>query len=83
MKLPLPPEIAAAMEKLKSLPPLGDPGKLYPVSLTEPEVNSIYAAVGFMREACKGLAFLKPFWEHYGPTLELLSARLTVFDDEP
>lgn len=77
----IPPEVREALKALEALPALGDPGKLYPVSLTEPEINAIGAAVGFMREACKGFPILKPFWQHYGDTLETLSERLALIED--
>lgn len=67
------------------LPPVGDPAKRYPVELTEPEINTIYALFSFVKAACSlpHLEYLQRFWEHYGPTAEALSGRLTVFDDDP
>ncbi len=63
-----------------ALPALGETGKRYSVELTEPEINSIHAAVAFVASACKQ-AGLTNYWAHYGPTLEMLSERLAVFDD--
>ena len=61
-------------------PTLGDVNKTYVVRLTEPEINAIHAAHGFIKAA--GVApVLKRFAEHYGPTLEHLSKKLGVFDD--
>ena len=61
-------------------PTLGDSQKRYKVELTEPEINAIHGAFGFMRGACQWVGF-KRFWEHYGPTLQALSDRLGEFDD--
>jgi hypothetical protein len=61
-----------------AFPTLGDSAKKYAVMLTEPEINTIHAACGFMRSATAGF---KRYWEHYGPTFEELSKRLSVFDD--
>jgi hypothetical protein len=73
-----------AMNRM-ALPPIGDDAKTYPVVLTEPEINTIHAACGFIRAACAA-SFgapkkLSKFWKHYGPTLEALSERLKEFDD--
>jgi hypothetical protein len=65
----------------ESYPPIGDDRKRYPVTLTEPEINAIHAAYGFMKAACKAARFQR-FWDNYGPTLEALSERLIEFDDE-
>ncbi len=64
------------------LPELGDETKLYPVQLTEPEINAIHAAVAFVDAACKGWKIGEQFWTHYGPTLSTLSDQLAIFDDE-
>lgn len=86
--LPGPSAIAAraALEHLNKLPmpPLGDRANLYAVKLTEPEINSIYAAVAFVRseaetlEQLAGGAAKMGFWAHYGPTLNGLSDRLSA-----
>lgn len=62
------------------MPSLGDASKVYQITLTEPEINAIHAALGFIRSACAA-AGLKRFWGHYGGTIEELSERLRVFDD--
>jgi hypothetical protein len=62
------------------LPSLGSSAKTYPVTLTEPEINTIHACFGFMRSCCAAAGF-KNYWDHYGPTLEALSKRLQQFDD--
>lgn len=61
-------------------PSIGDPAKRYAVELTEPEINAIHAAFGFIKGASEWDG-LKRYWEHYGPTLEALSDRLGEFDD--
>lgn len=63
------------------LPPIGDPNKTYPIVLTEPEINAIHSAMGFVRSACATAPFPN-YWKHYGPTLENLSNRLAEFDDK-
>jgi hypothetical protein len=68
-----------AMNRM-ALPPIGDDTKTYPVVLTEPEINTIHAACGFIRAACAASGMSK-FWKHYGPMLEALSERLAEFDD--
>jgi hypothetical protein len=65
---------------LSKVAPLGDPRKTYNVTLTEPEINAIHAAFGFMQSASAYAGFSK-FCNHYGPTMEALSKRLIVFDD--
>jgi hypothetical protein len=64
-------------------PTLGDPSRTWDVALTEPEINAIHSAMGFIRSACKDWPSLigKYYWNHYGPTLQALSDRLTVYDD--
>jgi hypothetical protein len=65
-------------------PSLGNSAKLYTVTLTEPEINCIYALTAFVAGACmnapEGLG-LRRYWEHYGPTAQGLSDKLTRFDD--
>jgi hypothetical protein len=60
--------------------PLGDANKLYSVILSEPEINAIHAAFGFMQGAA-GVPLFAAFCAHYGPTMKRLSERLLVFDD--
>ncbi len=71
-----------AIEALDSgvFPTLGDARKRYTVELTEPEINAIHAAFGFMKEGCRFSQFHR-FWAHYGPTMTHLSERLQEFDD--
>lgn len=68
--------------KLKplELAPLGDEKKTYDVVLTEPEINAIHAAFGFMQGAALSPIFAQ-FCNHYGPVMKSLSERLQVFDD--
>jgi hypothetical protein len=61
-------------------PSLGDSRKRYAVTLTEPEINAIHAASGFIKSA-GAASEVGPFTAHYGPTLERLSERLGAFDD--
>jgi hypothetical protein len=65
------------------MPELGDSAKLYPYQLTEPQINSIHAAVAFIEHFCKAShwPFALRFWAHYGPTLKALSESLAKFDD--
>lgn len=86
-----------ALEAINSLSllPLGDPNKMYSVQLTEPEINSIYAATAFVESECSHLVrlaggppLIAVWWNHYGPTLDSLSKRLSpavsataAFDD--
>lgn len=73
------------LETINSLPmpELGDAAKLYLVRLSEPEINSIYAAVAFVRSELAELVkaaggdLPSAFWSHYGPTLQELSDRLS------
>ena len=69
------------LPNLPQLPPLGEATKVYPVRLTEPEINAIHACAAFIESACADLVYLKPYWNHYGPTLKGLSERLAEFDD--
>jgi hypothetical protein len=76
-------------------PPLGSVEKVYAVELTEPEINAVYAIVGFYRgqviaqQAMAGRsglvdaagALIRAWWGHYGPTLEGLDQKLKQFDD--
>jgi hypothetical protein len=72
------------MNELK-FPPLGTESKTFPATLTEPQINAIHAAVGFLRaemaELEKASGMEVSWWQHYGPTLERLSEDLGVFDD--
>jgi hypothetical protein len=61
-------------------PSLGDASKRYKVELSEPEINAVHAAFGFVQGASKWAGFTA-WWEHYGPTLEALSTRLGNWDD--
>ncbi len=63
-------------------PTLGDPAKLYPVELTEPEINAIHAGMGFIRAVCADWPdeLAARYWKHYGPTLQGLSDRLAHLD---
>jgi hypothetical protein len=72
------------------LPSIGDSRKVYPIMLTEPEINSIHAVFGYVDSQIRTLRGLPPneftrytedWWNHYGPTLIGLSARLREFDD--
>lgn len=65
-------------------PTLGDPTKRYPVELTEPEINAIHAGIAFVKGACANWPdeLAAKYWKHYGPTLEALSDRLAIFDDD-
>lgn len=63
-------------------PTLGDPEKRYLAELTEPEINVIHATKGFVKAACGNLPLGARYWAHYGATLEELSQRLSVFDDD-
>jgi len=65
------------------LPTLGDPAKKFDVILTEPEINAIHGAFGFIKGACRDtpIPISVAFWDHYGPVLEALSNRLAIFDD--
>lgn len=70
------------------LPGLGDDAKTYSTTLTEPEINAIYAVVAFAQASCGELSKAAGgvphlWWEHYGPVLTKLSERLEVFDDAP
>lgn len=66
------------------LPGLGDPSKTVTVALTEPELYSIAAMIGFAKDACANVpdsagdtvALVKLWWSHYAPTLEALSCKL-------
>ncbi len=71
----------AALDGSAPLPSMGDPRKTYPVLLTEPEVNAIHAAFGFMQSAGRYVGFAR-YAEHYGPTMKALSERLGVLDDD-
>lgn len=75
----------ALRSTLDRLPALGDSAKVYPVTLTEPEINAIHAAFGYLRSNCIEMSKIEPsimkWWNHYGPTLEALSERLGEFDD--
>jgi pyridoxal/pyridoxine/pyridoxamine kinase len=66
-------------------PTLGDPSKVYPVELTEPEINTIHAVFGFVASnlaEVEMLSGVRPkFADHYIPTLRELSKRLGKFDD--
>lgn len=73
-------------------PSLGLDRKQYPETLTEPEINAIYSGVGWLSELAGEAAradqqdavarYFVAWWKHYGPTLEQLSERLKVWDDE-
>jgi hypothetical protein len=60
----------------RGFPTLGDSARTFPVELTEPEINGICAFVAFTKAACSVDPFTR-FWEHYGPTMQALSDRLT------
>jgi len=57
------------------LPSMGDPAMQWTFILSEPEINAIHAAMGFVKAACAS-AGMPNYWKHYGPTLETLSKRL-------
>jgi hypothetical protein len=78
------------------MPRLGDPAKVYTVQLTEPEINSLYAAIGWLRGQTRATEMmvasgmpgadaaarlLVSWWNNYGPTLEALDEKLKQFDD--
>lgn len=69
-----------AFELPATLAPLGDENKTYELVLTEPEINAIHAAFGFLQGAAASPIF-RQFCEHYGPTMKRLSERLELFDD--
>jgi hypothetical protein len=73
-------KLAAEIIDSGPLPDLGNPQKRYQVELTEPEINAIHAAFGFMQSAAAYAGF-KRFCSHYGPTMKALSERLQSFDD--
>lgn len=68
------------------LPDLGDPEKRYTVELTEPEINTLYAAIAFIN-GCR-IPTPKGEWaeqfirwhDHYGPTLGVIDTKLDQFD---
>jgi hypothetical protein len=65
-------------------PSVGDGSKVYSVTLTEPEINTIHAVFGFLQGMIDtGLApaITRDWWNHYRPTLLHLSERLQEFDD--
>jgi hypothetical protein len=72
------------------LPPLGDHRKRYTIELTEPEVNAIHRAFGFMSAIFEDKTFtsspqgkvIQAFWDQTGPVVKALSLRLGLFDDE-
>lgn len=72
--------VAIAAAPAASLPPLGDPAKRYWVELTEPEINAIHAAFGFLAGAGVSAPFAG-LADHYAPTMRALSERLGIFDD--
>jgi hypothetical protein len=74
---------AMAVVRGAPFPTLGDPAKVYPVELTEPEINAIHAGAAFIRAVCADWPdeLAARYWKHYGPTLQGLSERLAVFDD--
>jgi len=72
-------KLEKALTDLK-MPMLGDSSRTFNVVLTEPEINAIHAAYGFIQGAGK-VPIAKRFWDHYGPTMEALSKRLQVYDD--
>ena len=81
---------ADGVRALKVFPSLGDARKTYAVDLTEPEINAIHGVLGYCDDQIRMLATLPPnaftaharaWWNHYGPALLGLSARLQRFDD--
>lgn len=73
-----------AAQKRTDYPDLGDARKIYAVTLTEPEINALFAATGFMRGACNNLRKPPGFpglWRHYGATLDEIDRKLGVFED--
>ncbi len=67
-----------------SPPDLGDPSLSWPALLTEPEINTIHACLGFLQEACKvQVPILQAWWKHYGPTLDQLSKRIAAETEGP
>ena len=77
---PLPHAAPSSPPMLDFFPPLGDPDKRYQVELSEPEINAIHAAFGFLQSAAAYAGFER-FCAHYAPTMEALSERLIIFDD--
>lgn len=61
------------------LPALGSTQRVSLVAVSEAEINSLGAAIAFVRSACQE-AGLTSFWRHYGPTLEELLERLPVLE---
>jgi len=73
------------------LPPLGDSRKTYVVELTEPEINAIYGAYGFissqvavsekMRLPENFKRVIDQWWSTRGAALKALCSKLQQFDD--
>jgi hypothetical protein len=73
--------IATVDELAARMPDLGNQGLVWNTTLTEREINAVYAVVAFTEAACvtAGVAVTSAWWKHYGPTLLALSQRL--FDE--
>lgn len=69
----------------KPMPDLGDPSVVHEFTLSDPEICAIWAAVAFVKGASAQFEHMSGtplrWWNHYGPTLEKLDARLRIFDD--
>jgi len=72
-------KIDYARRAMRNLPPLGETAKRYAVSLSEAELNTIGAMIGFVRGAIEDSSakeFFRPWAEHYWPTVLLIEKRL-------
>ena len=71
---------------LRPLAPLGDSALKYPEILSEAEINAIHFVVAAFSAECRellriaGPGYRAKHYEHYGPTLTLLSERLAKWD---
>lgn len=69
---------ASWFRKEKLFPDLGEASKVYSVTLTERDINTIYALQGFALGAASApKSPCVDFWDHYGETATALVERLS------